>query len=117
MSIKRDGTFGVLPAEIATPLVMVLNELLLNSVEHGFAPGRGGAVTVQAERVGKQLHVSVADTGQGLPDDFDLEASERLGLQIVRTLVAGELRGSIALRTRPEGGTEVSLDVPLSRQR
>jgi two-component system, sensor histidine kinase PdtaS len=117
VTIKREGTFGVLGAEIATPLVMVLNELLLNSVEHGFAPGRGGAVTVRAQRVGKHLRVSVVDTGKGLPDDFDLEASERLGLQIVRTLVAGELRGSIHLRTRPEGGTEVNLEVPLSRQR
>ena len=26
------GTFGVLPAEVATPLVMVLDELLLNAV-------------------------------------------------------------------------------------
>ncbi len=65
VTIKREGSFGVLGAEIATPLVMVLNELLLNAVEHGFAQGSGGAVTVHAQRVAKQLRVSVVDTGRG----------------------------------------------------
>ncbi|BCJ60440.1 ATPase [Micromonospora endophytica] len=36
VGMRRKGSFGVLPAEIATSLVMVLNELLLNAVEHGF---------------------------------------------------------------------------------
>ena len=36
VKMRREGSFGVLPAEIATSLVMVLNELLINAVEHGF---------------------------------------------------------------------------------
>jgi two-component sensor histidine kinase len=115
VTIGRQGTFGVLPAEVATPLVMVLNELLLNAVEHGFVPGDGGNVTMTVHRFRKQLHVTVVDTGKGLPEDFRLEAGERLGLQIVRTLVAGELRGSIELRTRSGGGTEAVLVVPLTK--
>jgi two-component sensor histidine kinase len=114
--IGREGTFGVLPADVATPLVMVLNELLLNAVEHGFAPGASGSVTVTVHRFRKQLHVTVADSGKGLPADFRLDGGERLGLQIVRTLVTGELRGSIELRTRNGGGTEAMLVVPLTRR-
>jgi two-component system, sensor histidine kinase PdtaS len=114
--MRRDGSFGVLPAEIATPLVMVLNELLLNAAEHAFAPGDRGEVVVTARRERRELHVTVADTGRGLPDGFDLEASERLGLQIVRTLASGELRGSIDLRTRAAGGTEAILVIPLSKR-
>ena len=34
--------FGVLPSEAATPLAMVLTELLQNAVEHGYA-GRATA--------------------------------------------------------------------------
>jgi two-component system, sensor histidine kinase PdtaS len=114
--LRREGTFGVLPAEVATPLVMVLNELLHNAVEHGFAPGTTGEVVVSAHRFRRQLHVTVADTGRGLPDGFDIDASERLGLQIVRTLATGELRGSIELRRRAEGGTEAVLVVPLAKR-
>ncbi|MQA27470.1 MAG: PAS domain-containing protein, partial [Micromonosporaceae bacterium] len=90
--LRREGTFGVLPAEVATPLVMVLNELLLNAVEHAYAPGESGEVIVAAHRWRRQLHVTVSDAGRGLPDGFDMAASERLGLQIVRTLITGELR-------------------------
>ena len=107
-TMRREGTFGVLPAEIATSLVMVLNELLLNAVEHGFADAaeaptdaRGGRCTVHRFR--KQLHVTVADNGRGLPEGFDADQGGRLGLQIVRALATGELRGTIELRNRAEG--------------
>jgi two-component sensor histidine kinase len=116
ISMRREGTFGPLPAEIATPLVMVLNELLLNAMEHAFEPGDGGEVVVRVKRMRRQLTVTVADTGRGLPDGFDLEGSERLGLQIVRTLAAGELRGSIELRSGAAGGTEAALCIPLSKR-
>jgi two-component system, sensor histidine kinase PdtaS len=114
--IRREGTFGVLPAEVATPLVMVLNELLVNAVEHGFDERRGGNVLVTAERQGRELRVRVVDTGRGLPPGFDLDASDRLGLQIVRTLVAGELRGTIAIHPGKECGTEAELLVPLAKR-
>jgi two-component sensor histidine kinase len=115
--LRREGTFGALPAEVATPLVMVLNELLLNAAEHAFAPGDKGEVVVAAHRRRRELHVTVTDTGRGLPEGFDLETSERLGLQIVRTLASGELRGSIELRGGPAGGTEAVLVIPLSKGR
>jgi two-component sensor histidine kinase len=118
VQLRRDSSFGVLPAEVATPLAMVLNELLLNAVEHGFPEGStDGEVVISAHRFRRQLHLSVADNGRGLPDDFNLDAADRLGLQIVRTLARGELRGSIEMRPRAGGGTEVVLVVPLNGRR
>jgi two-component sensor histidine kinase len=141
VKMSREGTFGVLPAEIATSLVMVLNELLINAVEHGFpasefppgespvgespigespadeAPAAGpGEVVVAVHRFRKQLHVTVADNGRGLPDGFKADSSGRLGLQIVRALATGELRGTIELRSRAGGGTEAVLVVPLGKR-
>lgn len=114
--IRRNGSFGVLPAELATPLVMVLTELLQNAAEHAYSDKSAGEVLVTPERTVLQLKVTVADGGAGLPPGFSLEASERLGLQIVRTLVESELRGTISVRNRPEGGTAAVLRVPLSRR-
>jgi two-component sensor histidine kinase len=126
VKMRREGTFGVLPAEIATSLVMVLNELLINAVEHGFPAGEedapadpsavGGEVVIAAHRFRKQLHVSVADNGRGLPEGFRADATGRLGLQIVRALATGELRGTIELRNRAGGGTEAVLVVPLGKR-
>ena len=71
---------------------------------------------VSAHRFRKQLHVTVADNGQGLPEEFRADAAGRLGLQIVRALATGELRGSIELRNRAGGGTEAVLVVPLAKR-
>ena len=116
VTLRRDGSFGILPAEIATPLVMVVTELLQNALEHAFGPAEAGEVVLVANRARGLLHVSVGDTGCGLPPGFDLEASERLGLQIVRTLVTGELGGTLEIRPRVGGGTEAALVIPLTRR-
>jgi two-component system, sensor histidine kinase PdtaS len=110
------GRFGPLSAQVATPLALVLTELLHNAIEHGLArPGGHSAGTIQltAERSEDQLRVTVADNGAGFPDNFDLDSATSLGLQIVRTLVVSELGGKLAISDRLEGGTDVQLEVPL----
>jgi two-component sensor histidine kinase len=109
----RTGSFGELPAAAATPLVLAVTELLHNAAEHAFPDGEPGIIELIAERSGNDLVVRVRDNGQGLPEGFDPAASEGLGLQIVRTLVASELGGSLEMGT-PAGrsGTEVVLTLP-----
>ncbi|MGW3472622.1 sensor histidine kinase [Saccharopolyspora sp. NPDC000995] len=118
VKVRREGRFGVVSAELATPLVMVLTELVQNAFEHAFPEGQGGEVVVQAERSARWLDVVISDDGRGLPKGFSLERAERLGLQIVRTLVESELRGSLSLRGRGrQPGTEAVLRVPLKYRR
>ncbi|HYT09685.1 MAG TPA: histidine kinase N-terminal domain-containing protein [Mycobacteriales bacterium] len=117
VQLRRSGAFGVLVADVATPLVMVLTEVVQNAVEHGFPGSLTGTVTVAARRSSRRVEVTVDDDGDGLPAGFSLDTSDRLGLQIVRTLVHSELRGTIDVRPRRSGrGTEVVADVPLTRR-
>jgi two-component sensor histidine kinase len=117
VTVCRDGSFGQLPADRATPLVMVLTELVGNAVEHGFPNGETGSVVVSGQRARGVLTVTIADDGAGLPEKFSLDSSDRLGLQIVRTLVGAELDASLELSGRgpTQPGTEVTLRIPLSR--
>src|SRR5688572_13720899 len=113
--VVREGSFGKLPSEAATPLAMVLTELLQNAVEHGYAGGAAtasGRVVVTARRIVGRLHVVVEDDGGGLPDDFDLDGSTQLGLSIVRTLVESELGGVLEIGPGTRG-TRVQADLPL----
>jgi two-component sensor histidine kinase len=116
VQVRREGTFGLLPPEVATPLALVLVELVQNAVEHGLRD-RGGSVLVAVRRQpavtggGTVLAVGVADDGAGLPPGFD-PAAAGLGLQIVRTLVEGELGGTLRLGTA-EPGARVDLELPL----
>ncbi|MDH6677678.1 two-component sensor histidine kinase/PAS domain-containing protein [Rhodococcus sp. LBL1] len=116
IKIKREGSLGVFSAERATPLVMVLTELVQNAIEHAFEPGEPGTVYLRADRSARWLDVVIHDDGRGLPEGFSLEKSDRLGLQIVRTLVGAELGGSLGLHPSADGGTDAVLRVPLGRR-
>jgi len=112
---KLTGSFGLLPSLVATPLAMVLTELLQNALQHGFpsAAKDDGLLEVAAARENERLMVTVSDNGVGLPGDFDLDSSTSLGLQIVRTLVISELGGRLRITPRPGGGTEAVVDLPV----
>ena len=116
IKVRREGSLGVFSAERATPLVMVLTELVQNAIEHAFDAGENGTVTIRSERSARWLDVIIGDDGRGLPDGFSLEGSDRLGLQIVRTLVTAELGGSIGLHPGADVGTDAVLRVPLGRR-
>lgn len=105
----KEGRFGELPSEYATPLALALTEIVTNAVEHGLA-GREGEVIITAQRSDELLAVEVIDTGTGLPGGT---VGDGLGTQIVRTLVEGELGGTIAWSPDERGGTRVSIEVPL----
>lgn len=112
--VSRQGAFGELKAENATPLALVLTELVTNAVEHGMEEGRG-TVVLAAERVGTHLRAKVIDDGVGLPPGFS-PGRDGLGTQIVQALVSGEMRGQITWSDRAERdpdlrGTEVTIDV------
>jgi len=122
------GEGGRLPSTIATPLSVVLTELLQNAVDHGFPEGSaGGDVVVVLDNVDGSLHIRVINDGRGLEPGFELNKATGLGLSIVRTLVTTELDGTIVMRAgqpddfrtvglgdRPQGtGTVVDLTVPV----
>ena len=118
--VRRDGTFGLLAPETATPLALVLVELVQNAVEHGLG-ARGGEVLVEVlvqvrdpreGDGGRRLVVRVTDDGAGLPTGFDPVTGSGLGLQIVRTLVEGELGGTLTM-SAADPGTVVELDLPV----
>ena len=103
------GSFGSLPSEYATPLALALTELVTNAVEHGL-DGRDGQVEIVAARDDEHLTVKVRDDGVGLPEG---KVGSGLGTQIVRTLIQGELGGTIDWHTLVGSGTEVTIDIPI----
>ena len=116
---RREGSFGTISSDAATPLAMVCTELVQNAVEHAFVGGAGahssdgpGSIVLRSTREGDALRLVVEDDGVGLPAGFDVETSGSLGLSIVRTLV-GELGGSLVIEANEKGaGTRVEVLIP-----
>jgi len=107
-----EGTAGELPASLATPLAVVLSELLQNAVEHGYPDGSaGGRVRIEFDNDSVHLHVVVHDDGRGLPAGFTIDRTRSLGLSIARDLVISQMSGTITLSN--DNGTRVYLDIPV----
>ncbi|WP_052134187.1 sensor histidine kinase [Sphingomonas sp. 37zxx] len=88
---------AMLSPDAAIPLALIVAEAMANAIEHGFAGRDHGVIDVELSRDGKaQVQIEVRDDGHGLPDGFDIEASDSLGLRIARML-AGQLEGSFEL--------------------
>jgi two-component sensor histidine kinase len=114
VAFSTTGQLGELGADVATPLAVVLAELLQNAVEHAFGDGAGeppgaepgdgerapspvGHVEIALARDGEHLVVEVTDDGVGIPEGFDIDRTQSLGLSIVRDLVRTQLEGTITL--------------------
>lgn len=87
-SVRFDvrGTDVRLNMTQATQLALVLNELILNAIEHGFEEKREGEVHVNVEEIDGEVSVWVSNSGDPLPDDFDPTRASHLGLKIVDNL-------------------------------
>jgi two-component sensor histidine kinase len=103
-----------LPAQKATSLALVTNELIQNALEHGMVGKSDGNVTVTLKKRTNQLILTVRDNGQGLPNDFNMETSLNLGLSIVQATVMEDMHGAFYIGPSSKGnGTEVKVMIPL----
>ena len=105
VQIERHGECGALSADVTTPLAMAITELVQNAVEHAGA----AHIAVSLERNDHVVEMTVRDDGIGIEMP---PSSDGLGLQIVESLVGGELRGSFTIDAR-DNGTQARIVVPI----
>ena len=117
------GDAGILPGEIASPLAIILNELMQNAVDHAFDFEKmknnedKATVDIALARDDSGLSITVTDNGKGLDKDFDLEASTGLGTSIMKALVTTELGGTITMKNAKTKGSIVRIKIPLTKKR
>ena len=78
----------------AIPCGLIVNELVSNALKYAFPGKRGGAIELRVEEKGQDIEIEVSDNGVGLPDDFDFETNESLGVYLVQALT-DQLDGSL----------------------
>jgi signal transduction histidine kinase len=91
----------------------LLQPLVENAFQHGLAPKRGPvSLSVHAACDGGRLVLHVRDDGVGLPPDATLVESTGVGNMRRRLDALYGGAGTLALRARPDGGTEVEVAIP-----
>jgi len=96
IGLRLDLSAVFLPIDRAIPLGLILNELVTNSLKHGFRTRDSGTIHVSTVQREGTVHISVADDGEGLPDNFNIEKVKTLGLQIC-TVLSRQLSGTFTL--------------------
>jgi PAS domain S-box-containing protein len=102
--LRVDVQNVLLGIDTAIPCGLIINELVSNSLKYAFPPGTTGEVRIVLRPTGENRYLLiVADTGIGIPADFDLRRATSLGLRLVHTLIE-QIGGMLEIRN--SGGTE-----------
>jgi len=106
-------------------LEQVINNLVNNAVQHGFAGREQGRMRLSARLAGDQLRIEFSDDGRGMSADtlariYDPffttalgQGGSGLGMHITYNLVTGPLGGEIEVQSRPDEGCRVLISIPL----
>lgn len=93
----------------ATSLVLVVNELVQNALEHAFVDRNDGLIDIEVRRINNNVVLKVSDNGIGFKKE-KLKSSKSLGIKIVKTLVEEDLKGIIKFTNNK--GTKVYVRFP-----
>ena len=119
---------GLMMESYPVALVQVVTNLIVNALQHAFAPGQAGSrVELRAHRVEPdELLLEVADNGCGIAAELHARVFEPffttrrglggsgLGLHIVNQIVTRQLGGAITLESAPGKGTRFRIVAPLA---
>lgn len=113
IALEADVDVVQLDMRQASPIALILNELITNALKYGCPPGRPGRIIVRFKAEAEQYKLSVADHGDGLSADFIAESNSTLGLRAIRAL-AKQLGGELAVEQH-KIGAEFSVVFPRSK--
>lgn len=85
-----------LHTRILTPLGIIINELITNSVKHAFKGRDKGSISLSVSKKDNRAALIYSDNGNGLPESFSSENSRTLGMRLI-TLLVKQIKGSITI--------------------
>jgi two-component system, sensor histidine kinase PdtaS len=99
IEMRVEGPDLLLSSHQANSVALVLNEMVQNAVEHGYAVANEGEILVRLTELPEHWLLEVRNDGDALKPDFDPLKHRDLGLQIIESLTRGDLNGEFSLRT------------------
>lgn len=106
INIQYNIDANSLELELAIPLGLILNELVINVFKYAFKEQERGSVDITLQESNGEMQLVFKDDGAGLPEGFDFKESNTLGLRLIRTLVR-QIRGEVEFKN--ENGLAVYL--------
>ncbi len=118
VSVEIKGEEIYLSVNQAMPLALVINEAIANAYKHAFPENYSnysGRISIDLRKSGENsISLRIKDNGVGLPSGLNFEQSTTLGWKLMRHLVTDQLKGRLEITSN--GGTEVRIEFPLSKE-
>ena len=93
----------------AIPCALILNELITNSLKHAFPDRQQGKIQISIRKLNDTVvRLRVIDNGRGIPKMEDINHPVALGLELVKHLVTGQLKGEIQFSN--DNGTDIRIE-------
>jgi PAS domain S-box-containing protein len=80
----------------AIPCGLILNEWIVNCFKHAFEEQNAGTILVGLTHEEGEIHLFVEDDGCGLPEDFNINNQQTLGMTLIDTLTK-QLEGKLTV--------------------
>ncbi|MEN0053071.1 MAG: histidine kinase dimerization/phosphoacceptor domain -containing protein [Mucilaginibacter sp.] len=104
IKIETDVAQVTLDVSQAVPLGLIMNEAITNAIKYAFG-NEAGRINIGLTQLKNQLwELLISDNGKGLPEGFDPETAESLGMNLMRGLT-GQLDGNFEIRSTHNGVT------------
>lgn len=94
MEIQIDVDELTLNLDQAIPCGLIINELVSNTFKHAYPDGAEGKLVIRIKEKEGRMAIMISDDGVGIPENWNPEESESLGIQLVYTLTE-QLDGDI----------------------
>ena len=104
ITVEFTITVHAMDLDTALPCGLIVNELISNSLKHGFKGRTEGRITITLDEADDEYILSVRDDGCGLPADFDISSLDSLGIKLINVLTR-QMRGTIEIGTGASGGS------------
>lgn len=94
----------------AIPVGLIINEMITNSIKHAF-PNDKGTIWVTLKQVGKNTELTIKDNGKGFLEDFSVENSSSLGMELISTLTE-QIDSELEVVSSSNSGVEYKIIIP-----
>jgi two-component sensor histidine kinase len=100
-----------LDLDTAIPCGLIVNEIVSNSLKHGFEESESGIIAVFLKTKKDKVKLRLSDDGKGMPENTFGKETNSLGIQLIQTLVE-QIRGELTVDG--SNGTTIEITFPLN---
>ncbi|WP_164914132.1 tetratricopeptide repeat-containing sensor histidine kinase [Aquimarina sediminis] len=110
ITISTDVDNINLDMDYLVPCGLIVNEIIANSIKYAFEEDASGHISIEASKNEDTCVLMVKDSGVGFPENFEMENSQSLGMQLIQGLTR-QIKGTVEIDSNPGACYTIKFDM------